>query len=74
MAEQTKSNLPVDHDCAPPFWISYVSSQRIWNGVTDDRERPQGFIRSRSAGEKGQGACRDAEPEKTHAFSQKLLL
>jgi hypothetical protein len=43
------------------------------NGITEDFERPQDFIRSRRAGEKSHGACRNAEPEKMRAFSQRLL-
>jgi hypothetical protein len=73
MAQQTKSDLPVDHDRAPPFRISSLSSQRIRDGVADDCERPQGFIRSGTSGKNGHGVCCNAEPEKTHVFSQRLL-
>ena len=71
MAQQTKPNLPVDHDCSPPFWISLrlQSANQEWRHratAKDFKAHPR-----RRAREKRHGASRNAEPQKMHAVQPK---
>jgi hypothetical protein len=43
------------------------------NGITEDFERSQDFIRRRRAAEKDDRARHNTEPKKVRAFSQRLL-